>query len=296
MKIVVAGNCQAQPFKRVLLNVLDNVEISAYTIHSANNEVGRKFSQEVREADLVLSFRISDNFRIEDFRPAQIEKNAGSRFKTITNLFFSGYHPDYSYVNGQNGKRLQGVLGDYHSKICLVGCLLGCGPSEIVHAMVDRQVGKDLGYHQVFNRSLGDLEERDKAIDIGYAKRLAEIANKEELFLTFNHPKNYVFFDYVFHILNEIGLPYKKQLQYGLPEMLGSGPALAIHPLVSDVVGGCIDSFRENSVKAANSTGFIELSEFTEKSIQHYKEINESTKNHILSTPWAERITKVLNR
>lgn len=294
MKIVVAGNCQAMPLKRVLLDVLDDAEVSAYTIHSANDKIGKKFTNEIKKADLVLSFKISDRFRLKDFRPDVVRTNAEDRFKSITNLFFSGYHPDYSYVNDELGQRVIGVLGDYHSRICIIGCLLGIPSNSIVAAMVSKDVGSELGYSLAFSRSLRELTTRDEGIDIGYAERLMNIAKREELFLTFNHPKNYVFYDYVYHILDTLSIPYRKVLPYSFAESLGDGPALSVHPLVSDLLGGRVDSFREVSVKAAKQSKFLELGEFVDLSSQHYDKISDKSREFILSLPWAQRITKIL--
>lgn len=296
MKIVVAGNCQAMPLKKVLLDVLDNANVTAYTIHNANDKIGNNFTEDVKNADLVLSFKVSDNFRVKDFRPTVIRENAGAKFKSITNLFFSGYHPDYSYINDVSGKRLQGVLGDYHSKVCLIGCLLEHSTENITEAMISKSVGLELGYAKIFKKSLQELRQRDTGIDIGYAERFISIAYRDELFLTFNHPKNYVFYDYVFSILDRLKVPYRKTLPYHFAEALGDGPVLSIHPLVSEALGGRVDTYRELNVKAAQESAFIGIEQFVESSRQYYSSINEPTRAMILSTPWAKRIVGILSR
>lgn len=103
MKIVVAGNCQAMPIAKIIEECVNDVQVSHYIVHEATNQTAENFRRDVTEADYVLSFRVSNEFKVESFRFNKLKELAGDRLHTITNLFFTGYHPDYTYVNKLEG-------------------------------------------------------------------------------------------------------------------------------------------------------------------------------------------------
>lgn len=293
MKIVIAGNCQSVPIARAMKHCTQGVNVIPYTVHSANEKICRSFESDIEDADHVLAFKVAETFRLEPFRYTHLKERLGSKLKTITNLFFSGYHPDYTYVNKLEGGRLLSFLGDYHSKICLVGALKGESHQAIRHAMLDSEFGIKAGYQEIFNKSIHELIQRDKEIDIGYAKRLSEIAESDRLFLTFNHPKNYIIYDYVYQLLSFLGIEYRFVLPSETSEYLGGGPVLASHPSVQGVFKtSSVNSLNERAyVKPAGSSYFVNIDEFISLCLDGYSVVPDNLGAHILEREWAASVS-----
>ncbi len=250
---------------------------------------GIKFEKDLASADLVLAFNLTDDFKVPSFRGSEIKRHAGDKTKFITNLFFSGYHPDFCYINDTDGKRLQSVLGDYHSKISVVGCMLEKKTSRIVEALLDTGFGDEVGYREIFSTSLDELNNRDQKTDLGYAKRLSSIVYDDTHFLTFNHPRNQIYYDYISRIIKNLGLPHTR-LYFNQMELHGGGPILPVHPCINSLISSQNTLRNRTYAKPANATSFMTTSEFVEACQVIYKQLDGANKNRIMNMPWAGNI------
>lgn len=186
------------------------------------------------------------------------------------------------------GGRLTSFLGDYHSKICLIGTLVGASPSVIRAAMLEEDFGARAGYQELFAKSSNELLRRDKDIDIGYAKKLLGKIDSSPLFLTFNHPNNFVFYDYAYTVLDHLGISYKTALPSARPEFLGRGPVLAMHPSINNLLNFNAGVDEKAFVKPGMSGFFVDINEFIERSVEDYSKLKGPLVAQILEKEWAK--------
>lgn len=208
-KALIIANCQVQPLKHALSLRTKGITYEGYGVHlgapaelvPSQNEI------EARKGEFrfVLSFSLSEEFgkfsrsRIEEtFHPTPV--------MFITNLYFSGLHPDVTYLGGL-GTRLAGPTGDYHSKIAAAGFASGLTVNEIIK-LYSHDIYNYLGYYDEFNQSIEALKLRDDKITIKFADRVETLTRSAISFFSMNHPSAYVtdaYADIIAEALSEKG-------------------------------------------------------------------------------------------
>lgn len=131
MKIAIIANCQVQPLAKMLssLGVIDEVvsiPVHLYGTQHFDMAVEKFKAYESNPEFVVLSFINGEKFG--EFETVNL-KNRIQNLHTITNIHFSGLHPDITYLGDQAG-RIESSLGDYHSKIILHSFLTNCSINE----------------------------------------------------------------------------------------------------------------------------------------------------------------------
>ena len=101
-------------------------------------------------------------------------------------MYFTGYHPDLTYF-GDRGVRLQSAMGDYNSRIALIGYIQGLSIEETLPLFNERNYEK-LNYFDQFDTSKMELIRRDEANEVRFAEHFFEIAKNRLPLYTVNHP------------------------------------------------------------------------------------------------------------
>lgn len=197
-KILVVSNCQVQPLKHGLGNVLKNVEIEAVPIHVISlddrTRVFEKYIHDRKDYAFVLSVQLSDDFGAfaadkiaEHFHPTPVF--------TISNLYFTGLLPDICYLGGLNA-RAPGPIGEYHSQIALLGYLMGMDVASTVRLYV-HPVYAHLGFYDEYQSSLDEMARRDATTDIPIGDILPVQLRQGICFLSQNHPTSLLLCPYI---------------------------------------------------------------------------------------------------
>jgi hypothetical protein len=126
------------------------------------------------------------------------------RVINFTNIYFTGLHPDATYIGGM-GKRFLSPLGDYHSRITYLAYSKGLTIEECIQKFSSETYEK-LGYYSQWDSSSIELINRDTKNDVKFAEEFLEITSNNLSLLTFNHPTSLVFNKLGNKLLNFIGL------------------------------------------------------------------------------------------
>lgn len=153
----------------------------------------KKIMKEKEKYSCVLSIRLSSEFGVissdliaNNFKPIPVY--------TISNLYFSGLHPDATYIGGMN-QRAPGPIGDYHSRIALLGFLMSLGVEETSRLYCDT-IYKHFQYYQSFADSLDEMRRRDMEVDIPIGDLLERSVRMGQAFLSQNHPSSFIIAPY----------------------------------------------------------------------------------------------------
>lgn len=208
IKIVLIGNCQARPIADFLQLRLQNVAVDVVGAHLYfGNEISRKseedFEAKVRKANLIFAMPLSEKYGKISASGLKSEMDRES-IVFFPNIYFSGLHPDAIYL-GELGSRLKGPIGDYHSKVALLGFLLGRSPIDTV-LMYNEHTYHRLDFFSEVNRSLNELRRREQEVDVGVATIIENSLKDAPCFLTVNHPTAFLFVKFVDELIRFLEL------------------------------------------------------------------------------------------
>ncbi len=270
MKLGIVANCQVQPLAK-LLSALDGVQtVAPLPTHQFGTKQFEKteetFNDLIQDPDtVVLSYNHESRFNAY---ATQTLKQQIRRFHTLTNIHFSGLHPDIIYVGDQGG-RIQSPLGDYHSKIILHSFLTGRSQSDCLQRFSGNEYER-LGYYLEFEKSATELRSRDNPLDIPFAGHFLALLKETPCLYTLNHPTPAVFQEYVLVIAQHLGLKAWRQPIALLPNYLAHS---TWWPVYDEIAQAHNLSYRMPMVfKQPDSMGgkFITLGQLVHSSYQMY--------------------------
>jgi hypothetical protein len=235
----------------------------------------------------ILSFLLGDRFG--EYETIRLKKTTPRLF-TVTNLYFTGLHPDITYVGGQ-GRRLQSPLGDYHSKIILHSFVTSRSKRDCLERFAGK-VYEKLGMFDEFEKSKNELIGRDVGIDFPFGKIFLEMVTKHPSLYTVNHPTAFVFQEYIIYLAGLLGLRAHRMPLEILPNYLAD---TAWWPVYNEI--GEYHSVQYSMpmvFKQAENLGgkFIDLEEFIDRSYLDYARMEErirsSTQVQTIIGQWGE--------
>jgi hypothetical protein len=191
---LVISNCQAQPIKHILSLLCRDVQFDGFGVHLIQPEqraqkVSEFLSDAAAKYDVVVSVCLSDEFG-ELSGPRIARAFAGRPVVMIPNFYFSGLHPDLTYI-GEIGGRVTGPLSDYHSKLVILGYAIGFSPQQTVEMFCGRTY-TELGYFDEYERSFAELRRRDAHLTVPFTDELTELLKVDLCFFSVNHPTNFL--------------------------------------------------------------------------------------------------------
>lgn len=237
MKIAIIANCQTQPLAKAL-SMLNNVDT---VVTVPTHQYGTKHFDKPEEAfkcliqdtnTVVLSYNHGPKFHGYETR---LLKQQIPQFYTLTNIYFSGLHPDIVYVGDQGG-RIQSPLGDYHSKIILHSFLTGRSPSDCLARFHGNEY-EQLGFYQEFRKAETELHDRDKGLDIPFAEKFISLLKETPCLYTVNHPTPIVFQEYVLVIAQHLGLKAWRHPIEVLPNYLSHSTWWPVYDEIAEAHG-----------------------------------------------------------
>ena len=209
-KAVVISNCQCLPLASTLTRLSADTIFDHWGVHilppDRRSTLIAEFVDRARvEYDFVVTIPLGKEF---DALSSDVINNTFEiPVFTISNIYFSGYHPDLTYLGGF-AKRIVGPLGDYHSKMCLYAFANGLCVDDALNLFSNETYAK-VGYYDEFISSFETLKNRDIHVDIRVTDILPGILQDRFCFLSVNHPSLDLFVaygDFIISYLKKRGL------------------------------------------------------------------------------------------
>lgn len=141
-----------------------------------------------READLVLTQRISDEYNLDWIASNEVRREFGAKVAVWPNIYFDGYFPGVQYIYLAKWGKLPSPLGEYHF-----------GQVHSAHAAgkTVQQAVNDFAGEALFETSpnpidgsLDELRAREADVDVPISDAIAGSLAVSRLFYTPNHPVN----------------------------------------------------------------------------------------------------------
>jgi hypothetical protein len=191
MNIIVIANCHVGPICEGLALSPEVDEIFPIPIHLINTDLYRNALERIKNSHnqnfTVLQFDgLLEKTGLDEQTLARVD-----RVLTFTNIYFTGLHPDLTYV-GDRGRRIYSPIGDYHSKICVLSFVKGYSLEKCEH-LFNVKTYEELDFFEEWNKSHNELNQRDLSLDIKFSGQFLEMVKNEPTLYSVNHPLVAVF-------------------------------------------------------------------------------------------------------
>ncbi|MFZ2989254.1 WcbI family polysaccharide biosynthesis putative acetyltransferase [Ideonella sp.] len=236
-KLAVIGNCQASPLASAL-GALPGIAVAqAVPLHLAQTPAFKQIETELESvlADpeaVVFTFNVSDH---HGRFSTQALRQRRDRVVTITNLHFSGLHPDVTYL-GSMGSRLHSPMGDYHSRIVLDAFLAGCTTAECA-ARFNGRVYAESGYFDAYAEAEQTLLARDEGLDVKFAAQFLAMVPEVPTLYTMNHPTAVVIQAFAARLAAHLGRELPIFPVHYLRNHLGEGAWWPVYGEIAEAAG-----------------------------------------------------------
>lgn len=208
--------------------------IASYEVHTLIGNLRAQASamRRLSLADIVVHHPISDDYPVEFARTSSLRENSRIVRVCVSMVFFAGLQPDIIYVGGPQDRVLS-PMGDYHSRIVLLGYLTGLNPTDVLTSFDSDKLYNQLKYYDQFDLSARELVRRDLNCDIPGAPILMERVIEQPTLFTINHPMNIVFLEIIKATFKKLNLSYRSVVVDYIQPTLAGGPvwppSAAIH-------------------------------------------------------------------
>lgn len=212
MFVNVIANCHCLPLAETLMLGArrdqglraDFIDVVFAEHEHMATKIERLFADE--SDDPVFSFHLSANLgRLET---TALRARLGDRLHIFSNLYFSGLHPDITYL-GRMGDRNVGYFGDYHSKLALFAFVTGRSEEDCL-ALFNGKTYELIGYFDAYEASANELLARDNVCDIKFGQQFLDMVRRGPCLYTINHPSGEVFVELANTLAARAGIPYVK--------------------------------------------------------------------------------------
>jgi hypothetical protein len=235
MNLVIIANCQVQPLEKLLKMSPEVDSIISIPIHLIGNTLYENsvtaFNELIKRDSnaLIISFPLSTDFK--DFETNELRRRF-TNVKTINNIFFTGLHPDITYLS-DIGKRIPSPVGDYHSKIILYSYLQNY-PLEKCLSYFCKTSYEQMGYFDEFESSRHELLMREQDVDIKFGEKYLSLVKKNHSMFTFNHPTSFIFHNWAKEISDFIGTSFYSPDPFMEQNYLSSNTWWPVYPEITD--------------------------------------------------------------
>lgn len=244
-RAVVISNCQCVPLAAWLTvssadTVFDFWGVHVLSVDQRQAEIEAFVARARAAYDFIVAIPLSADYH--DLSTDRIaETFNGLPVIRISNIYFSGHHPDLTYIGGLN-RRVTGPVGDYHSKLAIYGFLEGLTVAQ-TQALFHAETYRRLGYFDEVETSLATLRERDASVDLSVVPVLERALRTGLCFYSVNHPTSLVFSAYTAQITDHLaaaglsqsaGLPVDPSL---CPETLAGSVIYPVYPEIAAHIG-----------------------------------------------------------
>lgn len=234
MKVIVIANCQVLPLVKGLGFMTDVETALGLPIHLFEtnhfDKPKENFEALMKEDEpIILTFNNSEKFG--EFETGKL-KHTFKNVITITNIYFSGLHPDITYIGDMRG-RISSPIGDYHSKIVIHSYMTGKSVNDCMLLFNGINYEK-LGLYSEYADSASLLLERDKENDIAFGKYFMTLLKERPSLYTVNHPTPYIFQEYLCVIADHLGIRAQRLPIEMLPNYLANSAWWPVYPEIAE--------------------------------------------------------------
>lgn len=214
---LIYGNCQTE----IIANMLEyNVEFNRQyvllrvpQIHLYRNEeqIEQIFykSNIMQKMDLFIYQRVNENNRFHSkLGTENILKQFNNNIKSLAihNIYFDGYFPQYDANDERYFRNLNKKDFPYTDGIVDLMIKEKKSSDEIVTLISSEDLLSEKEVKEKCEQSISNLREREKIVDVPIVDYIEENYCNEQLFYTYNHPKNIVIYEYVKRLLKCLGI------------------------------------------------------------------------------------------
>lgn len=245
MIISIIGNCQIDALFNFMKKA--NLNVTRLPVHSSSESQVKEFQERVRQSDVLISTLTKDDYKnnigvgsnyLRSLLPRQ------SFCVVIPCLYYNGYYPTVSSFSEFdallfNHKYKTFHTSKYHDYIPLI-----LAEHKLLDLSYEKMfASKNLDIETIVKKhhekSIKELQEREQYCDIIMSDFLITNYNKEQCFLTPNHPKNNILFEMYKRILHFIKNKTSKEIQLGLSsteDVINPKDDITIHKFVQDSI------------------------------------------------------------
>lgn len=216
---IIYGNCQTPIISKILLlspafsEEYFFIEIPA--VHEYASRMKRQWDILLKDdnfweqIDLFIYQKVSETNRFCDKLATDniLKKlNDSCRIVNIINIYFSGY-----FIQATDNKHnlmkdvQQSGLFPFDDKYIDEMVFQGQAKNEILEQITKEDFISSKEIYETVQKSLWELEEREKNVDVIISDYIIENYDKKQLFYSFNHPVNTVLIEYARRILRFLG-------------------------------------------------------------------------------------------
>lgn len=214
---MIFGNCQTE----IIANMLEYnnsfnsnyvlLRVPQIHLYRDEEQVEQIFYKNniMQMVDLFIYQKVRENNRFyarlgTDNILKQVRSNC--RSLSIHNIYFDGYFIQYDANDDRYFRNLD--QKDFPYTDGIVDLLLEekRNTNEIVNIICNESLYTEKQIKEKCNQSINNLKEREKFVDVPIVDYIEENYCKEQLFYTYNHPKNIVLYEYVNRLLKSLGI------------------------------------------------------------------------------------------
>jgi hypothetical protein len=198
------------------------------------------FVAKTQACDVIITISLSDDFGPLS-RKLVAKTFPGKPIIFIPNFFFSGLHPDLTYL-GDLGQRVAGPLSEYHSKLAVLGYVAGLSAPQ-VEELFQYDVYKKVGFLDEFDRSIAEAHRRDAELTVTFGSEMESLLKQELCFLSVNHPTSFLLANFcskLAKVLEQKGIAQATRWPiqpYSLVNFLAQNVVFPVYPEIATALG-----------------------------------------------------------
>ncbi|WP_043342192.1 WcbI family polysaccharide biosynthesis putative acetyltransferase [Belnapia moabensis] len=261
--LTIVGNCNAP----VLANCLRSGSNAWVRWVADVNDRGRPHfdaamaAMNAGMAGDIISVPFGEDY--PDLSSSRIRALNPGRFHLMTNIHFTGLHPDITYF-GPFGRRIHSAIGEYNSRIVLL-CFLRNMSERDCLARFNARTYEALGYFRAWDESADELRRRDRPMNITFADAFLEITRQEQTLYSMNHPTSIAIASQAECIARALGLGGRF-----LPDAFHNPLADQVHWPIYPEIGEANRLRYETAFRFGTPSSSLGLEEFVYASYRRY--------------------------
>lgn len=207
MKIVLIGNCQIEPLRKILGLLLPGVELPVLpAVHQITPAFHGQVEASLANADWVVGQLVADSYQVEQVRTDMLRERFGERLVVWPNLYFSSYAPEYDVIHDAEHLNFTGPLFDYHSEKIVLAFLKGMSVEHTVRFISEPSAFDERRYGRSVENNFAELRKREMKADVAISDHIERVFASRRLFFIMNHPTASVLIELAMRIIRRMGI------------------------------------------------------------------------------------------
>lgn len=201
MKLLVYGNCQANPLASLMAIANPELEpVRCPAVHTLKPHQAEQVRAGIAEAEVIVHQPISEKFGPVSSEALKAEF-PDKTWISFPSIYVGGLFPQLFYMRRPGKPTMQGPLKDYHDRRIVEAFLAG----ESVDQAAAR-LHEPGDYRADFEESFANAAEREAHLDVKVMDIIRELLPRIRPLHTFNHPNNAVLWAAALRALALLGL------------------------------------------------------------------------------------------